>query len=84
LPISSEKFPQISAFISYPTTPRPKGFDQYEVIHIINAFIETKKVASLEFVEVNPLLDFKDNKMAETAFEVLDEVTKTIKKHLIN
>ena len=65
-------------------TPVPKGFDQYEVIHIINAFIATKKVASLEFVEVNPLLDFKGNKMAETAFEVLDEVTKTIKKHLIN
>jgi len=63
-------------------TPVPKGFDQYEVIHIINAFVATKKVASLEFVEVNPLLDFKGNKMAETAFEVLDEVTKTIKKYL--
>ncbi|NQX85765.1 MAG: arginase [Flavobacteriaceae bacterium] len=66
--------------ISYGTgTPVSKGFDQYEVIAIINAFLETKKVSCLELVEVNPLLDTKGNKMAETAFEVLDEVTKTIK-----
>lgn len=69
--------------ISYGTgTPVPKGFDQYEVIEIINAFIKTNKVSALEFVEVNPLLDFKGNKMAETAFEVLDAVTKTIKENL--
>jgi arginase len=66
--------------ISYGTgTPVPKGFDQYEIIEIINKFIATKKVASLEFVEVNPLLDLKGNKMAETAFEILDAITKEIK-----
>ena len=65
--------------ISYGTgTPVPKGFDQYEVIAIINQLLETKKVVCLEFVEVNPLLDFKGNKMAETAFEVLDAVTPTL------
>ena len=65
--------------ISYGTgTPVPKGFDQHEVIAIINQLLESKKVACLEFVEINPLLDFKGNKMAETAFEVLEEVTKTI------
>lgn len=69
--------------ISYGTgTPVPKGFDQYEIIEIINTFIQTKKVSAVEFVEVNPLLDFKGNKMAETAFEVLDAVTKTIKENL--
>ncbi|NER15199.1 arginase [Leptobacterium flavescens] len=69
--------------ISYGTgTPVPKGFDQYEVIEIINRLIETKKVACLEFVEVNPLLDTKGNKMAETAFEVLDAVTKTLEKNI--
>jgi arginase len=68
--------------ISYGTgTPVPKGFDQYEIIAIINAFLKTKKVASLEFVEVNPLLDFKGNKMAETAFEVMEAVTRTIKEN---
>jgi len=69
--------------ISYGTgTPVPKGFDQHEIVAIINQLIASKKVASVEFVEVNPLLDFKGNKMAETAFEVLDAVSKTIKAHL--
>ena len=69
--------------ISYGTgTPVPKGFDQYEVIAIIDKLIETKKVVCLELVEINPLLDHKGNKMAETAFEVLDAVTNTIKKNL--
>ncbi|MFK5982797.1 MAG: arginase [Flavobacteriaceae bacterium] len=66
--------------ISYGTgTPVPKGFDQFEIIEIINQIISSQKVASIEFVEVNPLLDLKGNKMAETAFEVLDAVTKSIK-----
>ena len=65
--------------ISYGTgTPVPKGFDQHEIIAIINMLLRSNKIACLEFVEVNPLLDFKGNKMAETAFEVLDAVTKTI------
>ena len=69
--------------ISYGTgTPVPKGFDQHEIIAIINQLIESKKVAAVEFVEVNPLLDFKGNKMAETAFEVLDAVSKTIKENI--
>ena len=59
-----------------------EGFDQYEIINIINGFINTQKVVAVEFVEVNPLLDFKGNKMAETAFEVLDAVTKTIKENI--
>lgn len=67
--------------ISYGTgTPVPKGFDQFEIINIIKGLLASKKVACLEFVEVNPLLDFKGNKMAETAFEVLEEVTKEVQK----
>ncbi|MGO4906408.1 arginase [Flavobacterium sp. W20_MBD1_R3] len=65
--------------ISYGTgTPVPKGFDQYEVIAIINQIIQTKKVACIEFVEINPLLDTKGNKMAETAFEVLEAITSEL------
>ena len=60
----------------------PKGFDQYEVIEIINRFIETDKVVCLELVEINPLLDTKGNRMAETAFEVLDAITHEINKHI--
>jgi arginase len=65
--------------ISYGTgTPVPKGFDQNEIIAIIQQIIRSKKVVCLEFVEINPLLDTKGNKMAETAFEVLDNVTQTL------
>lgn len=53
-------------------TPVSKGFDQYEVIEIINHLLASEKATCLEFVEINPLLDQKGNKMAETAFEVLD------------
>ena len=65
--------------ISYGTgTPVPRGFDQYEIIAIIDQIIETNKVVCIEFVEVNPLLDNKGNKMAETAFEVLEHITSTV------
>ncbi|MFV8270472.1 arginase [Flavobacterium sp. GT2N3] len=65
--------------ISYGTgTPVSKGFDQYEIIAIINQIIQTKKVVCIEFVEVNPLLDTKGNKMAETAFEVLEAITSEL------
>lgn len=56
-------------------TPVSKGFDPQEVTTIIKAFLDTKKVVCLEITEVNPLLDTRGNKMAETAFEILDDVT---------
>lgn len=62
--------------VSYGTgTPVSKGFDPEEVVTIIKRIIDTKKVMCLEIAEVNPLLDFKGNKMAETVFSILDEVT---------
>ncbi|MFY0652206.1 MAG: arginase [Cyclobacteriaceae bacterium] len=63
-------------------TPVSKGFDQYEIIHLVEGFIETGKIVCLEVVEINPLLDLKGNKMAETAFEVLDAVTTKLKSIL--
>ena len=66
--------------ISYGTgTPVSKGFDQFEIIEIINQITASQKVAAIEFVEINPLLDLKGNKMAETAFEVLEAVTDSLK-----
>jgi len=59
-------------------TPVSKGFDQQEIIEIINGIIKSGKVACVELVEVNPCLDNIGNVMAETAFEVLSEITKTI------
>nr|WP_315169894.1 arginase [uncultured Flavobacterium sp.] len=65
--------------ISFGTgTPVSRGFDQYEIIAIIDQIIKTKKVVCIEVVEVNPLLDTKGNKMAETAFEVLETITLTL------
>ncbi|MFT7035277.1 MAG: arginase [Cyclobacteriaceae bacterium] len=60
-------------------TPVENGFDQYEVISIIERFISTGKVVCIEFSEINPLLDLQGNKMAETAFQVLDAVTNKLK-----
>ncbi|MBC6399432.1 MAG: arginase [Ekhidna sp.] len=62
-------------------TPAAKGFDPPEVTQIINRLISTKKIACLEVSEVNPLLDDRGNKMAETAFGVLDAVTMTLEKN---
>ena len=59
-------------------TPVSKGFDQFEVMEIINQIIESGKVSCFEVVEVNPTLDDKGNTMAETAFDVLASVTKKI------
>lgn len=63
-------------------TPVSKGFDQQEVTGIMNSFVSTKKVSCIEIVEINPLLDEKGNVMAETAFEILRDITKTIEVNL--
>ena len=61
--------------ISYGTgTPVPNGFNQNEVIEIIKLLMASDKVVCLEVVEINPLLDNKCNKMAETAFEVVNSI----------
>lgn len=59
-------------------TPVPRGFDAEEVTEIMLKFINTEKVICFELVEVNPLLDTKGNKMAETAFDILRTVTNAI------
>ena len=61
--------------VSYGTgTPVKNGFNPTEVITLINTFLASGKVAALEIVEINPLLDNNCNKMAETAFEILDSL----------
>jgi arginase len=58
--------------VSYGTgTPVQKGLDQNEAEAILNHFMQLPKTRCIEFVEINPLLDNKGNKMAETAFEIL-------------
>ena len=55
-------------------TPVSKGFDPKEVIQLIQGIQASNKVVALEVSEINPLLDEKGNRMAETAFEVIDAV----------
>jgi len=58
--------------ISYGTgTPVKSGFLPEEINQILFEFVQTKKVICLEIAEINPLLDNKGNKMAETAFQIL-------------
>ena len=52
-------------------TPVPKGFDPVEVIDLIKGIQASGKVVALEVCEINPLLDEKGNRMAETAFEII-------------
>lgn len=53
-------------------TPVSKGFDPEEIIALIKGFMASEKVRCLELCEINPLLDEKGNKMAETAFDIID------------
>ena len=65
--------------VSYGTgTPVPLGFTSMEINEIMNDLIATNKVGCVEFAEVNPLLDNKGNKMAETAFEILDALVNKL------
>ena len=65
--------------VSYGTgTPVPIGFSSGEIKELLARFIATKKVCCVEFTEVNPLLDNKGNKMAETAFEILDQLVDDV------
>jgi arginase len=65
--------------ISYGTgTPVPHGLLPSEVMQIMDTLLATNKVCCIEFTEINPLLDNKGNKMAETAFQVLDHISARI------
>lgn len=58
--------------ISYGTgTPVKSGFLPDEINQIFEQLLYTNKVVCLEIAEINPLLDNKGNKMAETAFQIL-------------
>lgn len=67
---------------SYGTgTPVKGGFSPSEATQLIKGFARSGKLICFEMVEVNPLLDLKGNKMAETAFEILDAVTPEFEKN---
>lgn len=59
-------------------TPVPNGISAEEAGSLINRLLSSPKVCCFEIVEVNPTLDDKCNKMAETAFSILERATEVI------
>lgn len=64
---------------SYGTgTPVKHGLFPEEVKELLTVLIASQKVICFELVEVNPCLDNKKNKMAETALEILEVVVAAL------
>ena len=67
--------------VSYGTgTPVSNGLSEQEAGGLINLLLIDKRAICIEFVEINPCLDNKQNKMAETAFRILENATTIIEK----
>lgn len=67
--------------VSYGTgTPVPNGLTEQEASSLINNLLIDRRVKCFEIVEINPCLDNKQNKMAETAFRILESATVIIEK----
>jgi arginase len=59
-------------------TPVPNGLSEIETTTLLTELAKSPKLCCFEVTEINPTLDEKTNTMADTAFRVLDEVTKVI------
>ena len=67
--------------VSYGTgTPVANGFTEQEAASLINNFLVDKRTCCFEVVEINPCLDNKQNKMAETALRIIDHASSIIEK----
>jgi arginase len=66
---------------SYGTgTPVKNGLTIEEARSLLVQFTQDTKTVCLEFVEVNPCLDNKKNKMAEIAFDLIQSVDEVLEK----
>lgn len=61
-------------------TPVEDGLSSEEASFFMTDFAGWDKVKCIEFVEINPCLDDKINKMAETAYDILKDVTSVLEK----
>lgn len=62
-------------------TPVENGLTPDEARLILKHFAAHEKVKCIEFVEVNPCLDEKTNKMAEVAYELIQDVVATVENN---
>ncbi|HIP36756.1 MAG TPA: arginase [Crocinitomix sp.] len=60
-------------------TPVENGLSPDEANFFLTEFAKWNKTACIEFVEINPCLDDKINKMAETAYSILKKTAEGIK-----
>lgn len=61
-------------------TPVAGGISVEEVTEILTTFAKEEKLICFETVEVNPTLDEKKNKMAETTIQIIEQVADEISK----
>jgi len=59
-------------------TPVENGLSASEANYFMTNFASWDKVKCIEFVEINPCLDNKINKMAETAYDILKDVSTVL------
>ena len=59
-------------------TPVANGIKLKEVTDILTELCKSPKLVCFEIVEINPCLDEKKNKMAETGFKIIDQLAKII------
>ena len=66
-------------FTSHGTgTPVDDGLKPEEAEFFLGEFAKNEKTVCIEFVEVNPCLDEKTNKMAEVTFDLLEKTTRSL------
>jgi arginase len=65
-------------------TPVENGIVPSQAFGLMKGIIASKKVCCIEFVEINPCLDEKKNKMAETALELIEKICAEIENSLLN
>jgi arginase len=61
-------------------TPVPNGLNPSEATEILKGCLAFPQTIAFELVEVNPCLDEKQNKMAEVAFEIIQDITGVIEQ----
>ncbi len=59
-------------------TPVAHGLTVQEAKSLLEGLCRSSKLAALEFVEVNPTLDEKKNRMAEIALDLITNCTRTL------
>lgn len=62
-------------------TPVENGLSILETTELLIKLVKNPKVCCFEVVEINPCLDNKINKMAETAFDIIEKVAEAIENN---